>query len=98
MIININRELKPEKKINDGASYAKDIGADKFFEHFIVNHADDMDGAIKTAPGAALMFMIQTHIKPDDSTKKELLNVLCERLCKNEAEYKKYFSAETCEG
>ena len=94
MLINIDRKYTPKKTITDGASYARYIGVDTFFEHFIEKHSDDMNGAIKTAPGSALMYMIQTHIKPDDETNRELLNELCKRLCKDEADYKKYFSNE----
>lgn len=49
----------------DGATYAKYIGADFFFEHFMVN--PDKEAAIKTAPASVLMFMIRTHIKPPDN-------------------------------
>ena len=63
MVINVNRTSEPMKIINNGVDYAKQIGVDKFFDHFIVNHADDMENAISSAPGGALMFMIQTHIE-----------------------------------
>lgn len=75
--------------VYDSATYVKYIGADAFFEHFMVN--PDKEAAIKTAPASALMFMIRTHIKPTDNVNREFLNELCRRLCQDEEEYKHYF-------
>ena len=100
MIINANRTGKTNWVINDHAEYAAKIGADKFFDHFVENEENykDMANAVDTAPGAALMFMVQTHIDLNDILNRKLVDELTKRLCKDEAEYKKYFSAEACEG
>ena len=98
MIINVERNYNPTPRINNEYDYINKIGVRKFTSHFGQYKPKDYKEAVKTAPGSALAFMVESYFSDDIPETRLLISELTRRLCKDEAEYKKYFSAETCEG
>ena len=98
MIINVERNYNPTPRINNEYDYINKIGVRKFTSHFGQYDPKDYKEAVKNAPGSALAFMVESYFSDDIPETRLLISELTRRLCKDEAEYKKYFSAETCEG
>lgn len=87
MIIDMNNRFKrftSKFKVNSASDYAKKVGAISFGEHFLQFKPDEMLDAIKTAPGTALLFMIQMNIPDDTEEREPLLRELARRLCTDE--------------
>ena len=98
MVINIERKYNtPAPKIVSENDYINKIGARKFVNHFSSYEPKDYEKATRTASGSALAFMLSSYVSDDIPETKLLINELARRLCKDEAEYKKYFGSKTNE-
>lgn len=103
MVINIDRNYNnATPRINNRNDYVNKIGVRKFTNHFGNYDPKHYEEATRTAPGAALAFMISSYVSDDIPETKLLIDELARRLCKDEAEYKKYFAANVngcvCDG